>query len=62
MTTTKTLYFIRHGEAEHNVVGGDMTKFDPPLTKSGREQAGKIKGHVDLVIMSPLLRARETML
>ena len=34
-----TLYVIRHGECEHNVLGRAAAQNDSPLTDKGREQA-----------------------
>jgi probable phosphoglycerate mutase len=34
-----TLYVIRHGECEHNVLGRAAARDDTPLTERGREQA-----------------------
>jgi broad specificity phosphatase PhoE len=62
----KTVYFVRHGEAESNVTGvvsgGDT---DAPLTENGRGQARqagedlKARG-VQLIVCSPLSRTLET--
>ena len=66
--------FIRHGQAEHNVLldtgdPDDRKKGkairDPALTLLGREQAQKLQdllrnAHFDLVITSPFLRALQT--
>eukprot|EP01041_Mallomonas_annulata_P009356 gene9356-19408_t len=35
----KTVVFIRHGQALHNVAPKDKTKLDPPLTSKGIEEA-----------------------
>ncbi len=59
------LYFLRHGEAEHNaarLLGG---LHDTKLTKKGVQQAKEgvelIKPlNIDIIYASPLLRARET--
>ena len=67
----KHLYFVRHGQSLVNV-GGKFctqvgTELDQGLTELGKEQAlqdGKKAAaagmHFDLVLTSPLLRARET--
>lgn len=65
--------FIRHGEAEHNVLfrmgkADDGLKiFDPPLTDKGRRQAEALGRYIeqeqlqfDVVFVSPLLRALQT--
>ena len=71
----KVLYFVRHGEATHNVVrethvGTDNPYLNPaltdaPLTAVGRAQAERLRPAADglpleLVISSPLTRALET--
>lgn len=59
------LYIIRHGETEWNAVGRLQGSADIPLNESGRELA-RITGEAlkevlfDLMITSPLKRARET--
>jgi broad specificity phosphatase PhoE len=67
-----TLYFIRHGEAEHNVgakiygdVAYDMPQFwNPSLTEKGVKQARQLQTMIELqdkyIIVSPLQRALET--
>lgn len=66
-TSAKDVYFIRHGEAAHNVAprpwGEELV--DAPLTEVGRQQAvGLLPQAVgvglDVVIVSPLVRAIET--
>lgn len=61
------LYFIRHGESEFNKADKWTGSTDSPLTELGHEQA-KVTGKklselsitVDLIISSPLKRARST--
>lgn len=62
----KTVYCVRHGQAEHNV-SGDLTLRDPRLTELGREQAALLLRapvllgkRVELVVSSPLRRTLET--
>jgi broad specificity phosphatase PhoE len=62
----KTVYCIRHGQAEHNV-SGDLTLRDPRLTALGRAQAALLPRaavllgrRVELVVSSPLRRTLET--
>jgi broad specificity phosphatase PhoE len=67
-----TLYFIRHGEADHNVgakIYGDAAYdmpcyWNPSLTEKGIAQARKLQTIIDLhdkyIIVSPLQRALET--
>lgn len=61
----KSLYFVRHGESEHNVNGLFAGSSDTKLTKQGLQQArlaGKEakKLGIDLIVASPLKRAHET--
>lgn len=61
----KPFILIRHGETEFNknhLIGG---KTDIPLTEKGREQAVFAKAvvdkyHYDVIVTTPLIRARET--
>ncbi len=52
------LYLLRHGEC-HFSPEGDI--FDPGLTLKGQEQAEALSSHYELVICSPLTRARQTL-
>ena len=59
------LWLVRHGETEWSVSGKHTGKTDIPLTGAGRERARQIgellsPHHFDLVLTSPLQRARET--
>ena len=65
--SAKDVYFIRHGEAAHNVAprpwGEELV--DAPLTEVGRQQAAELLPQAagvafDVVIVSPLVRAIET--
>lgn len=63
----KTLYFIRHGEAEHNLRNTFGGNSDTQLTTKGIEQAryaGQNAKHqklsFDIIISSPLTRAHHT--
>jgi len=67
----KEIYFVRHGETEWNEKGlGQGSRNDIPLNNKGREQAnitGKYLNEYrqkdkkfDLVLASPLIRAKET--
>lgn len=71
----KTVYFVRHGQAIHNVAkethtGPDNPYLDPsltdaPLTPLGKEQAQALREAtaalpIDVVVVSPLVRAVET--
>ncbi len=59
------IYITRHGQTEWNEKNKVMGKVDIPLSKIGLEQSGKLKEKVkqlqiDLIVCSPLLRARQT--
>jgi probable phosphoglycerate mutase len=59
------LMLMRHGETEWSVNGRHTGSTDLPLTDRGYEEALKMKPHIreheyDLVLCSPLQRARET--
>lgn len=61
----KKLYFIRHGLSEANKAGIWSGQSETPLSAEGREQARqagkKAQGlDIDLIVSSPLGRARET--
>jgi broad specificity phosphatase PhoE len=58
-----TIYIVRHGESEANVV--DTYGLDKKLTEKGRKQAKTLalkfkKIHFDAFFTSPLVRAKET--
>ena len=59
------LYIARHGETQWNVDNRISGRTDIPLTQRGLEQAKQLaenaKGKgIDLILVSPLLRARQT--
>lgn len=53
------IYFIRHGESRFNRYGENTLDVD--LTDLGRLQSMNLTYDVDLVICSPLFRARQTL-
>lgn len=61
-----TYYTLRHGESEKNVTSVVTDDYDAPypLTAKGiedvRRSAADLKGKIDIIISSPVLRARET--
>lgn len=60
-----TLHLIRHGDTTHAAEGYFAGDIDPPLTESGRAQAGAIgrlagKLALSAIYVSPKLRARQT--
>jgi len=73
----KTVYFVRHGQAEHNVMielgRRDEARLlpDPPLSQLGHQQAEALRGSTllqealaeePLVVVSPLCRTLQTAL
>lgn len=61
------IYITRHGETNWNTQKKVMGKVDEPLNKKGIEQAKSTRDNlsnlkIDLIICSPLLRAKETAL
>ena len=68
MTNQNTvLVFVRHGESEKNILKLRSYSVDKwPLTKKGQEHAQNVAGRLlemgkfDLIISSPVLRARQT--
>jgi broad specificity phosphatase PhoE len=60
----KTVYFVRHGQSEHNIAPVFQSP-DSPLSPEGMRQARRIADRVsrlafEALIASPFLRARET--
>jgi probable phosphoglycerate mutase len=58
------IVFVRHAEPER-VAPGSGVPANPPLTATGREQAERLAAwlaleHIDAIISSPQVRARET--
>lgn len=61
----KHIYLVRHGETEWSKSGKHTGRTDIPLTEEGRERARRIARYLagrkfDVVLSSPLGRARET--
>ena len=59
-----SLVLVRHGQTAVNAEGRLQGRIDAPLTDLGRRQAaasgGALSGDVGRVVVSPLLRARQT--
>lgn len=53
------IWFLRHGQSTAN--SGENDCVDSPLSAVGKEQANRVVGEFDLVIVSPLCRAQETL-
>lgn len=65
MSQACTIYLVRHGESEHNVLGYASGHVDPALTERGKEQAAQTRQRLsgvkfDVVYSSDLQRAYET--
>lgn len=64
--STNTYYLMRHGESVKNTSKVVTDVFDAPypLTEAGKQEtkqtAALLRGSVDLIITSPVLRAKET--
>lgn len=59
------IFIVRHGETEWSANGRHTSRTDLALTEAGREQAQRLPRQLsgerfELVLCSPLLRARET--
>ena len=57
------LLIVRHGQSEWNALGRWQGQADPPLTNLGESQAKKASqklGLFDLIVSSPLQRAKNT--
>lgn len=59
------IYITRHGQTDWNILKKVMGRIDQPLNENGRRQASLISESMldeklDLIICSPLLRARQT--
>ena len=59
---TKDVWFVRHGQAQHNV-RNRYNIHDPELTPLGRAQAANVSApQVDMIVVSPLKRTIQTAL
>ena len=61
----KKLLFTRHGQTEWNVLGKVQGRADIGLNEKGKQQAEETRKtleneKIDLIICSPLLRAKQT--
>ena len=61
----RELWLVRHGETEWSRSGAHTGRTDIPLTETGRGKAAAVGRYLngcrfDLVLVSPLQRARET--
>jgi broad specificity phosphatase PhoE len=54
-----TIWLIRHAQSLFNAQG--LMVHDVALSPDGHQQAQKVNGHVDLVIISPLRRTHQTL-
>ncbi|WP_296259565.1 MULTISPECIES: histidine phosphatase family protein [unclassified Pseudomonas] len=58
------LYVVRHGQTQANAEHRYLGALDPELTETGREQAAALRlelpDSIDSIVVSPLLRARQT--
>ena len=62
MASTRIL-LVRHGQSTWNAMGKWQGRADPPLSPLGQQQAAQAStrvGIVDVVVASPLVRARQT--
>jgi ribonuclease H / adenosylcobalamin/alpha-ribazole phosphatase len=65
VSTSTTLYLVRHGESEANAAGVFAGQTDSPLTPKGREQAKVVATalrpiHFDRIVTSTLSRTKDT--
>lgn len=56
----KSIHFLRHAESLYNI-DNTYDKPDCGLSEYGKQQAKLVEGHYDLVIVSPLKRAQQTL-
>lgn len=54
-----TIYLIRHAQSQYNAFGTLVPNVE--LSEYGKTQASKLKGNPDLIIVSPLRRAIDTL-
>jgi broad specificity phosphatase PhoE len=52
------IYYLRHAESMANI---GIEIIDSPLSQKGREQAARLAGHYEHVVISPLRRCMETL-
>ncbi|PAA47564.1 hypothetical protein BOX15_Mlig020676g4, partial [Macrostomum lignano] len=58
-TKKSAVYFCRHAESRHNAFGDNSVDVD--LSERGESQARALTGEFDLVLCSPMRRARRTL-
>ncbi len=54
------LHFLRHAESTHNASHGEVEEVDADLSPLGEQQAMQVTGEFDLVLCSPMRRAKKT--
>jgi len=67
LLATKKVYFVRHGQGNHNASIKGWQLVDPPLNAKGEEQVQALAAEMkpklaefDLIVTSPLTRAMQT--
>lgn len=56
-----TVWMLRHAQSTHNASKGLIDVYDADITPLGEQQASKVSGHFDLVLVSPMRRTRRTL-
>lgn len=55
------VYLLRHAQSTYNATHGKVNEVDADLSRAGEAQATTITGQFDLVLCSPMRRARRTL-